>query len=147
MGLRGRSNAKHAYHKDDVAPTLDNITDDDLDEYPIIAIYKNSNLYGADIQLNSSNFKYILDNNMDYITTTFLLCCGSGSTVNNVKILVGDINKNTTIDKDFCSKNVKSLSMNANSLLVSVENYSEKIVIRKNSSTYYYSKVKIETIE
>lgn len=153
-GLRGRCNAKHAYQKDSTPPSLDEITDDNLYEYPIIVVNRHTNLLGANIQLNSSGEKPILDDNFDYMTPAFLLCCASTTNVTNVKILVGNnmgfynnSNDEVRIDKNYCEARIKSLSHNKNSLLVSVENYADKVIIRKNSTTYYYSKVSTETID
>ena len=152
-GLHGRCNAKHAYHRDSTPPSIDEITDDNLYEYPIIAVNKNSNLIGANIQLNSSTHKFILDDNQQYLTPKFLLCCGSGTNVTNVKISVGNnkddsdnANNEIRIDKNYCEKRIKSLSKNKNSLLVSVENYADKVIIRKSGAIYNYSKVSTETI-
>lgn len=153
-GLHGRCNAKHAYQKDSTPPSLDEITDDNLYEYPIIAVNKRTNLYGAIIQLNSSDEKFILDDNQDYVTPTFLLCCASETTVTNVKISVGNnrsfydnSNDEIRIDKNYCEARVKSLSGNKNCLLASVENYADKVIIKKNGAIYNYSKVSTETID
>lgn len=151
FGLHGRCNAKHTYSKDGTAPTLDEITDDNLFEYPKIAVNKSTNLFGANIQLVDSAVGFILDGRQDYLYPDFLLCCGSGSTVRNVKISLGNtmeyFGNDPSIDKEYCSTRVKSLSGNSNSLLASVENYTDKIMIRKNSTNYYYSKATTETIE
>lgn len=153
-GLHGRCNAKHAYQRNSAPPSLDEITDNNLYEYPIIAVNRRTNLIGAVIQLNSSNAAFILDSNQDYLTPTFLLCCASETTVSNVKISVGNnrdffdnSNDEIRIDKKYCEARVKSLSKNKNCLLVSVENYADKVIIRKSGAIYNYSKVSTETID
>lgn len=148
VALHGRSNAKRSYNKDSNPPTLENITNDNLWEFPKIAVQKNTNLLNANIQMNSLSTGYILDDRTDYLFPDLLLACGTNGVVQNVKIVIGYGNNNLgRIDKEFCKKRIKSLSQNANNLSVSVENCIDRMLILKSGTIYTYSSIQYTKID